>query len=291
VNERACRLHSVDVTVGMLRCLPGDVDILLTHANEEIAQTLLGDLLAILQTTTGLISAVLTSHRDTSGKQQQQGHEGRWSHASMCIVCLPDDAAPPDIERPLRHRRMDLKVCFRCKGVSKVSTRARLTRTRSCMRCPQVYSKVSMPFALLYFTGSDHFNRSMRFWAKQARAPRPLLRRRVWSGKLFSSRTVHSAETMPLRGTRRTSCHCRTRAWCRAWARSRAPPRGRCVPCAAGNTRMHARCTLTARDVHSSHAQYEGGAHFNGRALDAKTEEGIFHALWLEYVPPELRSV
>ncbi len=93
------------------------MDILLTHPNEEMAQTMLGKLLAILQLT-GLISAVLTSNRDTSGKKQEQDNESRWSHASMCIVCLPDDAAPPDIERPLRHRRMDLKVCLRCKGVS-----------------------------------------------------------------------------------------------------------------------------------------------------------------------------
>mmetsp|Transcript_7278 Transcript_7278/g.9709 ORF Transcript_7278/g.9709 Transcript_7278/m.9709 type:complete len:121 (+) Transcript_7278:2-364(+) len=30
----------------------------------------------------------------------------------------------------------------------------------------KVYSRKAYPFALLYFTGSDHFNRSMRLYAK-----------------------------------------------------------------------------------------------------------------------------
>lgn len=32
---------------------------------------------------------------------------------------------------------------------------------------PQVYSPTTMPFALLSFTGSDYFNRSMRHYAKR----------------------------------------------------------------------------------------------------------------------------
>eukprot|EP00227_Mantoniella_beaufortii_P005319 CAMPEP_0197613870 /NCGR_PEP_ID=MMETSP1326-20131121/59237_1 /TAXON_ID=1155430 /ORGANISM="Genus nov. species nov., Strain RCC2288" /LENGTH=99 /DNA_ID=CAMNT_0043182735 /DNA_START=600 /DNA_END=899 /DNA_ORIENTATION=- len=31
----------------------------------------------------------------------------------------------------------------------------------------KVYSPEQLPFALLYFTGSDYFNRSMRWWAKK----------------------------------------------------------------------------------------------------------------------------
>ena len=31
----------------------------------------------------------------------------------------------------------------------------------------KVYPVAQFPFALLYFTGSDHFNRSMRFYAKK----------------------------------------------------------------------------------------------------------------------------
>jgi DNA polymerase/3'-5' exonuclease PolX len=30
-----------------------------------------------------------------------------------------------------------------------------------------VYAPEALPFALLYFTGSDYFNRSMRWWAKK----------------------------------------------------------------------------------------------------------------------------
>lgn len=47
------------------------------------------------------------------------------------------DLAPRAVDR--LHRRLDIKV----------------------------YRPEELPFALLYFTGSDHFNRSMRWWAKK----------------------------------------------------------------------------------------------------------------------------
>jgi DNA polymerase/3'-5' exonuclease PolX len=52
-------------------------------------------------------------------------------------------------------------------------------------------------------------------------------------------------------------------------------------------------CSVHAdnEDAHSSRAQYDGGTKFDNGALDAKTEEEIFHVLKLEFVPPELRSV
>ena len=70
-----------------------------------------------------------------------------------------------DADRP--HRRIDLKV----------------------------YSQYSYPFAVLYFTGSDHFNRSMRYYAKQKQLSlsdqglKPVItskgrkREKVWTGE------------------------------------------------------------------------------------------------------------
>jgi len=62
----------------------------------------------------------------------------------------------------------------------------------------KVYPAPHFPFALLYFTGSDHFNRSMRFWAKKKKLTlsdhglKPAIRvnaTKVWSGKSYYCQT------------------------------------------------------------------------------------------------------
>ena len=62
----------------------------------------------------------------------------------------------------------------------------------------KIYSAPCFPFALLYFTGSDHFNRSMRFYAKKNHLALsdnglyPAIRSRgekVWVGKSVFCRT------------------------------------------------------------------------------------------------------
>eukprot|EP00658_Telonema_sp_P-2_P057009 TRINITY_DN45472_c0_g1_i1.p1 TRINITY_DN45472_c0_g1~~TRINITY_DN45472_c0_g1_i1.p1 ORF type:complete len:123 (-),score=23.90 TRINITY_DN45472_c0_g1_i1:201-569(-) len=80
-------------------------------------------------------------------------------------MCIRDSYMGVCRVRPeLPHRRLDLKV----------------------------YSQQAYPFALLYFTGSDHFNRSMRYFAKQKglslsdQGLKPATRRhgeKVWTGE------------------------------------------------------------------------------------------------------------
>jgi hypothetical protein len=111
------------------------VDILLTHPDEEVAQDLLGLLLASLQGTS-FVSAVLSNHCDTSGKEQEHNYEGRWSHASMCIVRLPEDEAPLGVQRPLRHRRMDLKVrCAAFAWMARTADACLLPHAPGVFRC------------------------------------------------------------------------------------------------------------------------------------------------------------
>lgn len=67
-----------------------------------------------------------------------------------------------------RHRRLDLKVYPREQYADALSSRTPLAH----VACPSPFSPPMVPcgryaYALLYFTGSDHFNRSMRHYAKQ----------------------------------------------------------------------------------------------------------------------------
>ena len=89
--------------------LPGDLDILFTHPeDEEAAHDLMGKLMPELLKI-GLISDVL-AQSDGGGAQHESGADGTWSRTCMCIVRLPEQYAPPELPRPLRHRRMDLKA-------------------------------------------------------------------------------------------------------------------------------------------------------------------------------------
>jgi DNA polymerase/3'-5' exonuclease PolX len=118
----------------------GDVDILVTHDDDDIGRNLKDILLESLASV-GLISAELAGGFETKKDElikQEIGNGAAWSVSFMGIVKLPEHLAPPGLPRPLLHRRMDIKV----------------------------YAKRLEPYALLYFTGSERFNRSMRHWAK-----------------------------------------------------------------------------------------------------------------------------
>ena len=144
VREHAVRLEP-EVTVqavGSFRrgsASSGDVDILVTIDNDDEGRKLKDRLLASL-TSVGLISAELAGGSETKAQltKQEIGNSAAWSMSFMGIVRLPEHLAPPGLPRPLLHRRMDIKV----------------------------YAKRLEPYALLYFTGSERFNRSMRHWAK-----------------------------------------------------------------------------------------------------------------------------
>ena len=80
-----------------------------THPeDEEAAHDLMGKLMPELLKI-GLISDVL-AQSDGGGAQHESGADGTWSRTCMCIVRLPEQYAPPELPRPLRHRRMDLKA-------------------------------------------------------------------------------------------------------------------------------------------------------------------------------------
>ena len=122
----------------------GDVDILVTHADDETGHELL-QLLVKALLDLGVMSAELAggSRKMEEIRKQEKDACGAWSHSFMGICKLPESLAPPELPRPLLHRRIDIKV----------------------------YAKPHEPFALLYFTGSERFNRSMRHLAKQLKPP------------------------------------------------------------------------------------------------------------------------
>ncbi len=104
--------------------------MLFTHRDQDKATELLPDLVKRL-IGVGLITDLLACSSSSSLAKR--------CSTCMSIVRLPEESAPPDLPRPLRFRRMDLKV----------------------------YPFHQIGYALLYFTGSAHFNRSMRFHAKR----------------------------------------------------------------------------------------------------------------------------
>ena len=122
----------------------GDVDILMTHDDDEVGHELLKLLVKALLDV-GLISAELAggSRKMEEIRKQEKDACGAWSHSFMGIGKLPESLAPPELPRPLLHRRIDIKV----------------------------YSRPHEAFAKLYFIGSERFNRSMRHFAKQLTPP------------------------------------------------------------------------------------------------------------------------
>lgn len=141
----------------------GDVDVLVSHPDEECAQDLLAWLLEVLQSE-DYIDAMLSRSEESTIPEQADDPPGPWCHTCCLIARLPDAHALADLPRPLRRRRVDIKV----------------------------YPWQCLPFALLYFTGSEHFNRSMRFYAKQVRG--------VWLGTV-----VHDCGCSRVSRTSRTS--------------------------------------------------------------------------------------
>jgi len=114
---------------GLQSC--SDLDVFLTLHNFEELLDLLPRLVERLKDM-GFITASLAGGTERSPAAMQEGCM-TW----MGVVKLPADRAPPGTA-PL-HRRLDLKV----------------------------FRKDLMPWALLYFTGSGHFNRSMRHYASK----------------------------------------------------------------------------------------------------------------------------
>ena len=101
-----------------------DVDILMTHRDEEMARDLLDRLVCRLQER-GLLPGILSCSMDKNQDIQ------------MCFVLWREPETPGQPRRLTR--RVDLKV----------------------------YPAKFFAYALLYFTGNAHFNRSMRYYAKR----------------------------------------------------------------------------------------------------------------------------
>ena len=100
----------------------GDLDVLITHEDDEARMDVLGALVHALST--GASPLITDSLVGASARSKPDG-AASW----MGVVRLPGGL----------HRRLDLRV----------------------------YPIGMMPYALLYFTGSEHFNRSMRHFALQ----------------------------------------------------------------------------------------------------------------------------
>lgn len=112
----------------------GDIDVLISHPDGHSHHGLLPRVLASLRTQ-GFITDDLSTG-DVEARFASKTHEGGlvgkdFGNESYMGVCRLDEHSP--------HRRVDLKV----------------------------YHRDCLAFALLYFTGSDHFNRSMRLFAKK----------------------------------------------------------------------------------------------------------------------------
>jgi DNA polymerase lambda len=102
----------------------GDVDLLVTHENEEKLQSVLRALISNLSD-----SGFLTDHLAMPSEACSSCGQP-WSLSYMGVCCLDDSH---------RHRRIDIKV----------------------------YPQQVFAFALLHFTGSEHFCRSIRHLAKK----------------------------------------------------------------------------------------------------------------------------
>lgn len=107
----------------------GDLDVLISLVEGAPSDGLLCRLLAALQARGFITDVLARPHAAGGAGDDAAGGEGD-SQSFMGICRLSEPGA--------LHRRIDMKV----------------------------YPRAKLPFALLYFTGSDYFNRSMRHWAK-----------------------------------------------------------------------------------------------------------------------------
>jgi len=108
----------------------GDVDMLITHRNYEAVSEMLENLLVSLYAR-GFMKHTL------SGGTKSKDHD---VFTFMGICRLSDeDAKAAGLPTPTRYRRIDIKI----------------------------YPFEMWPFALMYFTGNTHFNRSMRYYANR----------------------------------------------------------------------------------------------------------------------------
>ncbi|KAJ8614562.1 hypothetical protein CTAYLR_004075 [Chrysophaeum taylorii] len=125
---------------GKLTC--GDVDVLVAKRDWETNASAPRDRTSVLETIVedlhaqGFLTHDLTdvtrkrSRPEDEGDERDQSFEARGAGpATYMGIC----------KIRAKHRRIDIKV----------------------------YDPAQLPFALLYFTGSDHFNRSMRYYAKK----------------------------------------------------------------------------------------------------------------------------
>jgi len=131
----------------------GDVDILMSHTTNttELLSTFLPGLVARLRN-----SGFLTDELSHGYFNSKRRHESATCFGVCRLPTLKDG-------KPRAYRRLDLKV----------------------------YPRIQFAFAILYFTGSDHFNRSMRWYAHKKglslsdnglrRATR-VNRERIWEG-------------------------------------------------------------------------------------------------------------
>ena len=89
----------------------GDVDILVTHPDDETGRELLKLLVKALLDI-GLMTAELAggSRKMEEIRQQEKDGCGAWSNSFMGIGKLPESLAPSALPRPLLHRRIDIKV-------------------------------------------------------------------------------------------------------------------------------------------------------------------------------------
>jgi DNA polymerase/3'-5' exonuclease PolX len=116
------------------RPFSGDLDVMVTHPSWEVASVLLQPLLKNLKKRGFLVYTLASS-------KPEHGAENNYCRTCMLLAKLPDNITPPGVAAPgqRRVRRVDIKI----------------------------YDVSVAHFARLYFTGSGHFNRSMRLWAKR----------------------------------------------------------------------------------------------------------------------------
>mmetsp|Transcript_6251 Transcript_6251/g.11591 ORF Transcript_6251/g.11591 Transcript_6251/m.11591 type:complete len:598 (+) Transcript_6251:130-1923(+) len=118
---------------GMKDC--GDVDLIITTP-EEAGCPNIKDLLTELQKT-GFLVADLAQHTQDKPLRLSRSHQIPGKQSYMGICKLPPGRL--NSQHITRSRRLDIKV----------------------------YPRDSFPFALIYFTGNDHFNRSLRHYCRK----------------------------------------------------------------------------------------------------------------------------
>jgi DNA polymerase lambda len=111
----------------------GDIDIIITHTLDHPTEGVLPELLHRLHTAEFLTDDLTSGSYTAKEKDRETDKNGKY----MGVCRLP--GIDPNTGETYKYRRIDLRV----------------------------YPLPEWPTALLYFTGSGHFNRSMRLWAKK----------------------------------------------------------------------------------------------------------------------------